>query len=463
MRGKKRYLVLLTVGFVVALALAAVGVSAERGVDAATTIRVSEKTEVNAVALTRAGRQTFRYDTFGDEVFWSDTLRLNEAIEGSAAGGVGPGVSPKTALAVGLKVDVTKLPPSLRRKIKQGRVNLNSPRTTVALLKLNAVVGVRGFFSRTGDLRRVGITCALCHSTVNNSFAYGIGNRLDGYANRDLNVGAIVNLSPDLSALVNVLKAANPAITEPDVRSVLLSWGPGKYDAELFLDGKATGPNGSGATMIPNAYDMAGQNLHTWTGFGSVPYWNAYVAVLQMHGVGNFLDMRLNDATKYPVAAANGFYHVSVPEDDDRVTNKLPGLHAYQVALASPRPRVGIDYNRAAAARGDELFNGKAECGTCHIEAMWTEPGHDMHTAAEMKIDDFQASRSPENAYKTMNLSGLFVREKGLYMAPANKGRYYHDGRFETLLDVVDSYNERFDLGLTDAEKADLVQYLKSL
>lgn len=434
-----------------------------KAVGAATSVRVSDKTEMNALSLTRSGRQTFRYDTFGDETFWGDTLRLHEALEGEALGGVGPGVSPKTALAVGLKVDVVKLPVRVRRGIASGKINLNSPKTTVALLKLNAVVGVRGFFNSSGKLRRVGVTCALCHSTVDNSFAYGIGRRLDGYANRDLNVGAIVSLAPNLQPYVDTLKPVAPSITETDVRQVLLSWGPGKYDAELVLDGKASGPTTSGATMIPNAYDMAGQNLHTWTGFGAVPYWNAYVAVTQMHGKGTFYDPRLNNPEQFPLAVANGTWNIKIDPDKDRVTKKLAGLHEYQVALPSPKPRAGIDFNATAAARGDELFNGKAKCGTCHTEPLWTEPGHDVHTPEEMRIDSFQADRSPERAYKTMDLSGLFVRDRGLFMAKANRGRFYHDGRFKTLLDVVESYNERFGLGLTDQEMADLVQYLRSL
>lgn len=446
----------------VVLAASAAGLQGQSA-DAASSVRVTDKTEMNAISLTRQGRTTFRFDTFGDEAFWGDTLRLHEAIEGTASGGVGAGVSPTMALGVGLKVDVNKLPLALRRQLRRGQVDLNSPRTTLALLRLNAVVGVRGFFNNSGGLSRMGITCALCHSTVDNSFAYGIGRRLDGFANRDLDVGAIINMAPDVSAFVNTLRAANPAITEADVRSVLLSWGPGKFDAELILDGKAMGPNGSGATLMPNAYDMAGQNLHTWTGFGSTPYWNAFVAILEMHGVGNFTDMRLNDPVKYPVATANRFYKITVPEAQDRVTNKLPGLQAYQNALPSPTPRAGVDFDRVAAARGDVLFSGKAGCSTCHVESMWTEPGHDLHTAAEMEIDDFQSSRSPENGYKTMNLAGLFIRERGLFMAPANRGRFYHDGRFRTLLDVVNSYDQRFELELTDAEKIDLVEYLKSL
>src|SRR5262245_33364490 len=263
----------------------------------------------NEVHRMRYGRQTFRFDTFGDEVFWGDTLKLHQAIEGSSFGGVGPGVSPAVALAVGLKVDADALPPSLVEDVRAGRVDLNSPATTLALLKLNALVGVTGFFNTNGSLKSVGIQCALCHSTVDNSFqapgipAGNIGRRLDGWANRDLNVGAIVNLSPDLSAPAKLL-----GVDEATVRKLLLSWGPGKFDAALFLDGKAFRPDGStAAVLIPPAYGLAGVNLHTWTGWGSVTYWKAFVANLEMHGKGRFFDSRLNNASQFPIAAANGF------------------------------------------------------------------------------------------------------------------------------------------------------------
>ncbi|HEY5999790.1 MAG TPA: hypothetical protein VI078_10910 [bacterium] len=421
------------------------------------------------------GQRTFRFDTFGDEAFWGDVLKLHLAIEGAQLGGVGPGVSPKTALAVGLKVDVNALPRDLVQALKRGAVNLDDPATTLALLKLNAVVGLTGFFNDAGTLKSMGVQCALCHSTVDDSLAPGIGRRLDGWANHDLNVGAIVALAPDLSAVVNLLKLAAPAITEADVRAVLNSWGPGKYDAELLLDGKAfnpsqvtngvvTGTNVPGATLIPNAFGLAGHNQHTWTGaWGSVPYWNAFVAILQMHGTGTFFDPRLDNATKFPIAAAAGFGHIQVSPDADRVTAKLPDLQLYQLALAAPAPKPKVDFDPDAAARGDALFGGKAKCGTCHVEPLWTEPGWNLHTPAEMNIDSFQADRAPDGVYRTMGLAGLFVRERGLFMQPANAGRFYHDGRFRTLLDVVGSYNDRFALGLTDQEMRDVVEYLKSL
>src|SRR5918993_3705249 len=252
--------------------------------------------------LIAQGKQIFRFDTFGDEDFWGGQLKLHDAIQGEQFGGVGPGVSPATALEVGLKVDVRALPQSLRRQLRRGEVDLNDPAVTLALLKLNAVVGVTGFFNDDGSLSSMGITCAFCHSTVDDSFAPGIGRRLDGWANRDLNVGAIVALSPDLSPFETLL-----GVDRATVVAVLNSWGPGKYDAELNLDGKAfnpqqitngvvTGTNVSGATLLPPAFGLAGVNLHTYTGWGSVPYWNAYVAILQMHGKGTFYDPRLDNA-----------------------------------------------------------------------------------------------------------------------------------------------------------------------
>src|ERR1044072_7216533 len=249
------------------------------GEDRGKTTDSERQTVTNADRMLEEGKQTFRFDTFGDEAFWSDALQLHRAIEGANFGGVGPGVGPKTALAVGLKVDSEALPGSLVSQLKHGRVNLDDPATTLALLKLNAVLGVKGTFSGDGSLKSIGITCAFCHSTVDNSFAPGIGQRLDGWANRDLNVGPIAALSPNLLPVSQLL-----GIDEATVRTVLQSWGPGRFDAELFLDGKAFRPDGkSASTLIPPAFGLAGVNLHTYTGWGSIPYWNAFVANLEMH------------------------------------------------------------------------------------------------------------------------------------------------------------------------------------
>src|SRR6266478_1928657 len=393
------------------------------------------------------GRQIFRFDTFGDEDFWGGTLRLHQAIEGSAHGGVGAGVSPKTALAVGLKVDVDALSKATVDALQAGKVNLDDPAVTVALLTSNAVVGVTGFSDGKGGLRTLGIQCALCHSTVDNSLAPGIGHRLDGWPNRDLNVGAIVGLSPDLSPVAKLL-----GVDEKTVRAVLASWGPGKFDALLFLDGKAFRPDGkSAATVLPAAFGLAGVNLHTYTGWGSVPYWNAFVAVLEMQGSGRFYDPRLNDATTFPVAARLGF--ANVQGTPDLITGKLPALQFYQLALPAPKPPLN-SFDSTAADRGKALFAGKANCASCHVPPLFTEPGWNAHTPAEIGVDEFQANRSPDKHYRTTPLGGLFARAKG---------GFYHDGRFADLSAVVEHYNQHFGLSLTPAEKTDLVEYLKSL
>jgi hypothetical protein len=433
-------------------------------------IDIGQSVLINATKMIEEGRQTFRYDTFGDEAYWGGQLHLNDAISGAAQGGVGGGLSPRAALALGLKVDVDALLPDVQEKLKTGTVDLDSPATTLDLLRSRAVVGLTGFFDTSGHLASVGIQCALCHSTVDNSIVQGVGHRLDGLANHDLNIGGIVAASPDLQPVANVL-----GTDVATVRQVLNSWGAGKFDAELFLDGKAfnpeqvshgvvTGRNVSGATLIPDAAGLAGYNQHTWTGgWGTVSYWNAFVANLEMRGIGTFFDPRLDDATRWPIAARNRFGHVQVAPDDDRITAKLPALHFYQLAIPVPNPKPGEDFSPQAAQRGDELFSGKAKCNSCHVEPLWTEPGWNLHKPQEIGIDSFEADRAPDGAYKTQNLAGLFIRERGLYMNPANKGRFYHDGRFATLLDVVNHYDAHFQLQLTDNEKLDLVEYLKSL
>lgn len=402
----------------------------------------------NARQMMEQGREIFRYDTFGDEVYWTDKLKIHQAIQGTKFGGVGPGVSPKTALAVGLKVDVDALPEPLVNQIKQGRVNLDDPAITLALIKLDAVLGVKGTFNSDGSLKSLGLTCAVCHSTVDDVFAPGIGHRLDGWANRDLNVGAVVSLSPDLSVLTSLLQ-----VDETTVRKVLASWGPGKFDAELNLDGKAFRPDGkAAAVLIPPAFGMAGVNLHTWGGgWGGIVYWNAFVANLELQGQGTFFDARLNDPQKYPVAARTGFGNKQ--SDPDLVTAKLAALQFYQLAIPPPRAPEG-SFDRAAAARGVTIFNGRAGCAQCHVPPVFTEPGWNTHKASEIGIDDFQANRAPDNSYRTAPLRGLFSHMKG---------GFYHDGRFATLLDVVNHYNSFKKLSLSEQDKNDLVEYLKSL
>jgi len=402
----------------------------------------------NSRRMLDEGKQIFRYDTFGDEAFWSDKLKLHQAIQGSKFGGVGPGVSPKTALSVGLKVDMDALPADLVAKIKKGDVNLDDPATTLALINLNSVLGVKGTFNKDGSLKAIGLSCAVCHSTVDDAFAPGIGHRLDGWPNQDLNVGAIVSLAPDLSALTSLLQ-----VDEATVKKVLASWGPGKYDAELNLDGKAFRPDGkSAAVIIPPAFGMAGVNLHTWGGgWGGVTYWNAFVGNLQLQGQGTFFDERLNDSKKYPVAARAGFGNKRSTQD--MVTAKLASLQFYQLAIPPPTPPEG-SFDHAAAARGQAIFNGKATCAQCHVPPLFTEPGWNTHKPSDIGIDDFQANRAPDNSYRTSPLRGLFTHMK--------RG-FYHDGRFATLLDVVNHYNSFKKLSLTEQEKKDLVEYLKSL
>jgi hypothetical protein len=408
--------------------------------------------------LFEQGKKIFRFDTFGDEDYWGGMLQLHKAIEGAALGGVGPGVSPMAALTVaGLKVDVDALPGSLQAQLNQGKVDLNSPATTLALLKLNAVVGVKGVFGTGGSLSSIGITCALCHSTVDDSFAPGIGKRLDGWPNQDLNVGLIVSLAPNLAPMANqVLGASNPG-TIDTLKKVLLSWGPGFYDAEVNIDAIGFRPDGkSAAVRIPAAYGHLGEDLHTWTGgFGNVTYWNAYVANLQMHGNGNFNDERFNNPAKYPAAVRGGFFKLR--HDPDQVTSKLAPLHYYQLSLRAPEPPAS-SFDPTAAKRGEAVFNGRGKCSGCHMPPLYTDAGYNAHTPAEMCIDSFQADRGPTGAIGstlvTPQLSGLWARSK--------RG-FFHDGRFPTLLDLANHYNGCFNLGLLPGEKSDLVEFLKSL
>ncbi|MGI5837201.1 MAG: hypothetical protein ACOX87_12050 [Chloroflexota bacterium] len=393
------------------------------------------------------GRQIFRFDTFGSEAFWGDSLQLHKAIAGEAIGGVGPGVSPNTALSLGLKVDANALPTTLVEQIEAGNVNLDDPATTVELLRLNAVVGVRGFFTPEGGLQSVGITCAICHSVVDDSFAPGIGNRLDGWANRDLDIGQIIAIAPNLQPVADSL-----GVDVPTVRQVVTAWGPGKFDAELFLDGKGFRPDGkTAATLIPAAYGLAGSSLHTWTGWGNVTHWNAFVANLEMHGIGRFYDPRLNDPEKFPVAVRNGLFDVR--GQPDLISDKLIPLHLYQLSIEAPEPPAG-SFDPVAAQRGQELFNGKAGCANCHVPPLFFEPGWPIHSAEQMGVDDFQAMRGPTGGYKTMPLKGLWAHQKG---------GFYHDGRYPDLVEVVLHYNTLMNLNLNIQEVGDLAEYLKSL
>jgi len=373
---------------------------------------------VTAADLIEQGRATFRYETFGDETQWSDTLRMHEVIRSA--------VDPTTALAVGLKVDSQALPAEVVKGIRDGSISLKSPATTVALLKMNAVVGLQGTVeTRDGKdtLTRVGVTCALCHSTVDNSFAPGIGKRLDGWPNRDLDPGAIIALSPALS---------------PAQKAIYKSWGKGKYDPRFNLDGK------SGAQVIPPAYGLASIHRVTTTGDGvNLAYWNRYVAVTQMGGHGTFVESRTG------VSVAHG----SV----DRVEGKLAALQAYQLSLPAPAAPAG-SFNVAAAQRGKLVFEGAGKCATCHSGEQFTDANQRLHAVSDVVSEPeaagvpSYASRSATRTYRTSPLRGIWQH------AP-----YFHNGSAATLEDVVSAYDKRKSLGLTAQQSGDLAQYLKSL
>jgi mono/diheme cytochrome c family protein len=366
-------------------------------------------------ALVEQGKQIFRFDTFGDETQWTDALRMHEVI--SAA------VDPVTALSVGLKVDADALPPAVVQGIQNGSVDLKSPATTVALLKLNAVVGLQGTVEAVNGkdtLTRVGITCALCHSTVDNSFAPGIGKRLDGWANRDLNPGAIIALSPAVDAAT---------------KTALNSWGKGKFDPRHNVDGI------SKPVVIPPAYGLDAIHRVTFTGDGTeVAYWNRYVAVAEMGGHGSVSEPRLN------LNITNG--------TDDRVTSQLPALQAYQLSLKAPAAPAG-SFDTTAAVRGKLVFEGPGTCATCHSGALFTDANVTLHppgdSMAEPESPSY-ASRSASKQYRTSPLKGVWQH------AP-----YFHDGSAATLNDVAGIYNTKRSLGLTPQQIADLAEYLKSL
>ena len=366
-------------------------------------------------ALEAQGKQIFRFDTFGDEAQWTDALRMHEVI--SAA------VDPTTALSVGLKVDADALPAAVVQGIQNGSVDLHSPATTVALFKLDAVVGVKGTVESVGGrdvLTHVGVTCALCHSTVDNSFAPGIGKRLDGWPNRDLNPGAILALSPAFDAAT---------------KAQLNAWGPGKYDPRHNIDGM------SKPSVIPPAYGLAGVNSVTFTGDGSeLAYWNRYVAVTQMGGLGTFTEPRLG------LSITHG--------NIDLVSSKLPALQAYQLSIAAPTPPVG-SFDPAAATRGQQVFAGAGGCAGCHSGALFTDANKTLHPPSDSMAEPESpsyAARSATKRYRTTPLRGVWQH------AP-----YFHDGSAATLEQVVATYNARRSLGLSTQQQADLVQYLKSL
>lgn len=369
----------------------------------------------NDADLAARGRDVFRFDTFGDEARWTDTLRMHEVIARQ--------VSPRVALSVGLKVDAHALPPAVKQGLRDGTVDLDDPATTVKLIQLDAVVGIRGEVATVGSvqrLRSVGITCALCHSTVDDSFAPGIGKRRDGWANRDLNPGAIIALSPALDAAT---------------KAVYNSWGPGRYDPRFNIDGI------SKPVVIPPAFGLEGVAKITYTGDGDdIAYWNRYVAVTQMGGLGRFSDPRL------PLSVRHG--------NVDLVGDKLPALQAYQLSLAAPLPPTG-SFDTAAAARGRTLFEGKARCASCHAGALFTDAAQRLHPRADSMAEPESpsyASRSATKMYRTTPLRGNWQHPP-----------YFHDGSAATQEDVVARYNARQALGLSAAEIRDVAQYLRSL
>jgi mono/diheme cytochrome c family protein len=363
-------------------------------------------------ALITAGQTIFRFDTYGDQTFWTDTLRMHEVIRTS--------VSPATALSVGLKVDVDALPAAVKAGIQNGTINLNDPATTVALLKLGAVVGVIGQVDASNTLTSVGLTCAFCHSTVDNSFAPSIGHRLDGWPNRDLNVGAIIALSPAIS---------------PAQKAVYQSWGPGMYDPRFNIDGKNM------PVVIPPAFGLRHVAREIYTGDDTISYWNAYVAITQMHGHGHFVDQRIG---------------VDVNNPPELVAPKLAALRTYQFSLEAPGPIPGT-FDAEAARRGRMVFNSVANCASCHVGSVYTDVNQGiLHTPAEDGQDPAYALRSASKLYRTTPL-------RGLWHPPQLKGPYFHDCHARTLEATIDHYVQLQGLTLTARQKADLVEYLKTL
>ena len=395
--------------------------------------------------LFRRGQQIFRFDTFGDEGFWSDALRLHQAVAGAANGGVGTGVSPAAALAAGLKVDVDMVPQAILAGIQSGAVNLNDPANTLALINARAVVGVM-----PASNGRVGLTCALCHSNVDNSFAPGIGSRLDGWPNRDLNVGAIVAMAPDLSAVASLLQ-----VDQATVRTVLMSWGPGKFDATLFLDGKAFRPDGkTAATLIPPAYGLAGVNLHTYTGWGGVPYWNAFVANLELHGSGVFYDPRLDDATNSPWPLAPG-WATFAPRGRPTMASRRD---CRRCSITS------CQFRRRRRQRAALFSVPRIRARRSSTDARAARPA----TCRRFSPNRAGACTRPKKSASTIfNHAGLRTiaigQRPSRARGPEPKGGYYHDGRFATLRAVVEHYDRVFGLRLSDTEMNDLVEYLKSI
>jgi mono/diheme cytochrome c family protein len=399
--------------FAIATAMLAIsGCNSERPTVLQPPATTSEVSSPLDPALVASGRTIFRFDTYNDETFWTDTLRMHEVIRTA--------VSPTVALSVGLKVDADALPEAVKTALKAGKIDLNDPATTVTLLKLGAVLGVKGQVNEQNTLTRVGITCAFCHSTVDNALAPGIGHRLDGWPNRDLNVGAIVSLSP---------------VITPAQKAVYQSWGPGRYDPRFNIDGINM------PVVIPPAFGLRGVEREIFTGDGPVSYWNDYVAITQMHGHGQFTDPRIG---------------VAVNNAPELVAPKLPALRAYQLSLEKPAPLPGT-FNADAARRGRAVFEGVARCASCHVGSLYTDVNKGvLHTPAEDGQDPAYAQRSATKLYRTTPL-------RGLWHPPQLQGPYFHDGHAATLDAAVDHYVKLQGLTLTPHQRADLVEYLKTL
>lgn len=373
--------------------------AAPGGPDAPSEARVTPR-------LVAEGKAIFRHDDFGNWRFWTDTLRLHELIQQ---------VDPATALSLGLKVDADAVPAEVLEAVLADPDLLTDPATTRRLLELDAVVGVTARVEND-QVTRIGITCALCHSSVDDRAAPGVGSRVDGQPNRDLAVGTIVSLTPGL----------------PDaLREVYASWPAGFFDPRFNVDGI------SDPVLIPAAYGLRGVGLETYTGEGPVAYWNAYVAVMEMHGRGSFRDPRLG-------------IDVQVPPQEDEVTRKLPALRQYQFSLETPAAPAG-SFDAAAAERGRQLFAGAAGCADCHTGPRLTDAGR-IHAPDETGMDPAYAARGTTGGYRTTPLRGLWQN------AP-----YFHDGSAETLAGVVAHYDETLGLGLTAAQQGDLIEYLRSL
>jgi len=380
-------------------------------------------TAISTAAVGPQGKLIFRFDTFGDEQLWTDTLQMQKAVST---------LSPRAALNAGLKVDVEALPADVIAAIKDKTVNLDSPAVTMQLLSVNAVVGVIGRIDESGALESIGVTCALCHSTVDDSLVPGIGKRLDGWPNRTLNVGAIVALSP-------VLTAAEKAL--------FMSWGPGKYDPRLHaFDGRVFIPlNGTTLpVVIPPAYGLRGVEFETFTGDGPISYWNSYVGVGQMGGHGDFVDPRIPLTIDQP--------------PPDLVTPKLPALLDYQLSLKAPDPPKG-SFNVVAAQRGRHLFNGQARCDSCHTPPHFTDVLRSVDRDVPLLHSPAETGMEPEYARRSVNKNYRTTPLRGIWQHPP----YFHDGSAADLLAVVNHYDRVLALGLTAAQKADLVEYLKSL